>query len=212
MSLRKPIWREMKVSPSGEKLVSKIQSDKEYRAALRFAQTFNPRPGTDYEWVIAHADTEYKRLESIGKELDTKADSFIRYLASVVSALSLLLASDFAGLNDNGEIFIFPAMILMIVAIVCAALARFPEMQPLPMATTDAFKYADGFKPAMVARACSAAMTNVASVGLRLTNERKARRIRWAFSFLIFALVWLVAAPLVLPLAISILTSTIGRS
>ena len=192
---------------SGLKIVSKIESDEEYLAAVRFAETFTPNPEKDYEWVIAHSDLEYKRLESIGKDLDTKADSFIRYLGLVASALSLLAGSNLTSLNIGGsKLHILPAVILMIVGIVFALSARLPEIQPLPMATTHALEYANWFSSAMIARTCCAAMTNAASVGLRLANQEKAGRIRWAFWFLIFALAWLVVAPL----ATSILT-LIGR-
>ena len=195
----------------GPEIVSKIKSNEEYLAAVRFAQTFKPNPEKDYGWVIAYADAEYKRLESIGKGLDTKADSFIRYSGLVVSALSLLSTYDFTSLNISGAtLHISPVVILMLFGIVCAAKSRLPEMQPLPMATTDALKYADGYASAMIAQTCCAAMTNAASVGLRLANEERGKLIRWAFGLFIVALAWLVAVPLIFALAPSILT-LIGR-
>ena len=181
----------------GRKVVSKIKSNKKYLAAVEFAQTSGPIPGKDYEWVIAHADAEYKRLESIGKELDTKANSFIRYSGLVVSALSLLSAYDFTSLTIGvSKLHILPAVILMLSGIVCAARATLPQTGSLPMATADAFKYADGIPDVMIARTSCAAMTYAASVGVRLVNEEKGRLIWWAFRFFIFALLWLVVVPL----------------
>ena len=93
----------------GRKAVSKNELNEKYQSALQFAQNFEPKPETDYGWVIAYADAEYRRLESIGKELDTKADGFIRYSVLVVSALSLLSAYDSTSLNiEFAKLHVFP--------------------------------------------------------------------------------------------------------
>ena len=191
----------------GRKAVSKIESDEEYESALQFAQGFEPKSETDYGWVIAYADAEYKRLESIGKDLDTKADGFIRYSVLVVSALSLLSAYDFTSLDIGGaKLHVLPAVILMLAGIVSAAKAKLPEMQTLPMATKGAFEYANAYAPAMIARTRCAAMTSAASVGLRLVNEKKGKLIRLAFWIFLGGLSWLAAFPLALSLATSIPT------
>ena len=191
----------------GRKAVSKNELNEKYQSALQFAQNFEPKPETDYGWVIAYADAEYRRLESIGKELDTKADGFIRYSVLVVSALSLLSAYDSTSLNiEFAKLHVFPAVILMIVGIVYAARAKLPEMQTLPMATEDTFAYAEAYAPVMIARARCAAMTSAASVGLCLVNEKKGKRIRWAFWIFLVGLFWLISFPLFLALTTSMLT------
>ena len=115
----------------------------------------------------------------------------------MVSALSLLSAYDFTSLTIGvSKLHILPAVILMLSGIVCAAWATLPQARSLPMATADAFKYADGIPDVMIARTSCAAMTYAASVGGRLVNEEKGRLIWWAFRFFIFALLWLVVVPL----------------
>jgi membrane protein required for beta-lactamase induction len=176
--------------------VSKIESGVEYAAALSFAQTYAPKSGTDYGWVVEHAEREYARLENIAEDLDNKADSLVRYLGVLVTAISV----SFTYLLKFGDEKVFyglPSLLLMLGSIVCAVRARMPERQALPMETKTAFAYADAYSNDY-AKASSAAMTWAASTWIRLVNEKKGALIQWAFRLFVASIVWLVAAPVVI--------------
>jgi hypothetical protein len=179
------------------KIVSSIQSNSEYVDAVQFAQKYNPKAGTKYDWVARHVTEEYKRLEDIAAGLDEKADSLVRYLGVLVSAMSVAFTYGITQKTAESLFEVIPALVVMLAAIACAMKARMPELSALPLVSRKAFEYADYFLDSAVAEASSAAMTVAASVWLRLANEQKGRLVRWAFRLFLAAVCWLVVAPII---------------
>ena len=174
---------------SGKSIRKKVTSKAEYRDAIVFAQTYNPREGVDYEWVICHAVEEYARLEKISEVLDTKAHSLIGYMGAGSGLIAFVFTYVTEANNLMSAMHVFPALVAMLAGIVYAAKARSPEAVPGPLHTRDAFEYADGLST--IARVSFAAMTGAAAIGMKLANEEKARLIRAAFRSFVFAAAWL---------------------
>jgi hypothetical protein len=172
--------------------VSIIESHQEYQAALKFAREYEPDEDKDYQWVFEHAEKEYNRLDGIATLLDGKADGMVRYLGTLVSALTPAFAY-LARSNVVSPIVTGPTLVLMVCSLVAATKARMPAVGALPLSTQRAFDYADYFSE-KTARVAYAAMTNTASVFTRLVNEEKAAFIQWSMRFFWASLGWLVFA------------------
>lgn len=181
---------------SGRWLREKIENDKDYQGAVKFAQTYEPDGKTNYLWVNAHSVAEYNRLERLSEHLDSKAHNLIGYLGAGTGLIAFVFT--YIGSNQStwGAFHVFPVLGLMILAIICAAGARAPESLPIPLSTVDAFEYADAYDD-MVAQASFAAMTNAATIGLKIACEEKGRLILWSFRFFVFAAIWLAGIPIV---------------
>ncbi|WP_144971105.1 hypothetical protein [Bremerella volcania] len=163
---------------------------------------------TRYTWVVQYAKDMYQQLNRVDEQLDSKADSIIRYLgggASLITGGILFTAS-------QGS-FSAPVVISALIPIGCAIFAmavavraRRPTQSKLPPTIDGAFKYAnyydeksdaEGDGSLLPSEVYFAMQWHLTCAGLRIRTEMKARFVRVAINFYMLAV-----CSLLLPLVV----------
>lgn len=177
-----------------------VNASDEFRGAWDFQLHYEPKEGEDYSWVEKYSQLEFARMLGGVHVLDEKADSLIRYLGagSVFVSLASLLKSGALPLY-----VIAPTLILLLLALACAVVARKPQFHPAPPYTREALQFVDFFGSTKGAGARFAAKVGSASVAMKLAGEFKATYIRQAFRFFTWAIVYLVLATLYVQIGIN---------
>ncbi len=168
-----------------------VEQSEEYQKAWDFAQRFNPRPDTDYEWICDYAADEYLRFSQALKDIETKADDLIKYLGAGSGFVSLftLYAKD----ERLRELWaVLPTLFFLLASLGCAILARAPQRHPYPPLTRNAVTYVEYFKESAKVRFF--VKYAAAAVALKAATQFKAAAVRWSFRLLMFAVAYLIAA------------------
>lgn len=181
---------------SGTEIRNKVENNKTYQEAIKFAQTYEPKADRNYDWVIAHSIEEYKGLEHAVEALDSKADGLLKYLGAGTVIVTLAISSSNFGTWASAWQMV-PCVTFLGLAVFFAARARAPEKTPTPLHTNKAFGFADTYEPAE-AKASFAAMTGAASIGLTLVISEKAKLIRKAYWWFVLAITWAIAVSAIL--------------
>jgi hypothetical protein len=174
-------------------MVENTPECEEYR---EFARTFTPAPDADYQWFLSHATKEFELADDRMKELDSKADSLIRYLGAAEGILSLAFLR-VADTKDASLLWVsIPTMLAFLAAILLASTSRSPALHPVFPATADfLLRYPNGHFAKYAARI--AATTQIARRALR----EKAALVRFSYGALNIGLVWLTFGAMVYSLS-----------
>ena len=179
---------------SGAWIREKVEKQKEYLDAQRFAESYAPRAGNDYGWVLNHALEEYEMVSARVDTLDTKAASLIGYLGAGSGLISLALVY---GLGSKEVAVLWaslPTLLLFLDAILSVIVTRAPAKMPSLPHAKDAFECQDTNGGG--AEAKFAARIWLSTVALSLAAREKGRLVRCAFWFFGAAIIWLVGSVL----------------
>lgn len=167
----------------------------EYLKALDFEERIQPIEGVDYEWAWDYAKGAYDRLATIYSKLDEKADGIIKYLGGGAGLFTIGMLTNLDKIPAAYLAWSIPAVIVAVLSVIVANLARKPNDSSLPPSVESAFRYADSFNK--TAKASFLGQWHLACEGMRLAVETKALRVTWA-TWLYVASIALLLVPLVI--------------
>lgn len=196
---------------SGKWIQEKVRNKEEYKQASAFVDTYKPKGGKDYKWALSHALKEYESADERLNILDAKADSLIWYLGSGSGLISLALLYGISQESTALLLAVLPTLLTLLIATICAAIARSPARIPGLPYTRDALNCID--ENGKDAEAKFAAMIATSSVAAQLAANEKARLVRASFWLFILAASWLVGSvtfPHVFGLAASLVSWLAG--
>lgn len=110
-----------------------MSTDPEYAAllaecpeAVAFKDTFEPRDGVDYGWVVSCARDEYGRAVEVFKRLDEKAAAIANYLGAGAGLLTLGSVTGVASGQLGAWVVLaaVPSVVLALLALALAVRAR----------------------------------------------------------------------------------------
>ena len=163
-----------------------------YQEAAQFRRQFEPKDGVDYKWVLEYAKESYDRLERTYRYLDEKADAIIKYLGGGTALVTLgALASGNRPSVLVSALFL-PFLLCAILAVLFAAVARLPTFHPSPPRVKSMIEYAEAFGEK--AEKYVIANLHECCEGLEPVNDAKARKVKLASRFYLYALVALLGA------------------
>ena len=155
----------------------------DYKAAMKFKETFEPKVEHDYSWVLNYAESIYSRLETTFRELDSKADSIIKYLGGGGGLLTLGAIAGVSQQEISSMTYLIlwgiPPAVFAMVSIVFAAIARSPTRTHHPPSVEGAVKYAEHFKDKS-AEAAFLGQWHVTCEGMRLAAQRKSWWVKYS--------------------------------
>lgn len=166
-----------------------VEKDDEFLEAIKFANTYKPKEGKDYGWVMDYARTVNEMSLSAKRINDTKAESLIRFLAAGVGTLGVV--SVYSATPPFLSVFFLPAFLCALWAIREASLALRPEPHPFPPEVKSALETADRFNDVSQSVASFAAAIDISSKGYIASTKIKGERIRKAHSLSFWAVVWI---------------------
>ena len=169
---------------SGLWIQEKVRKSKQYKEAVQFANSYEPKKGKDYGWVLKHAVKDFECSDDRLNLLDEKADSLIGYLGAGSSLIALALGY---GASTTTKIVVaatLPALPFLLAATIYAILARSPGALPALPTAYDAIKCNDAYEGEAEAR--FAAMVSASSAASMIATKEKARLVRR--SFILFGL------------------------
>jgi hypothetical protein len=194
------VGRLLRMSP--DEIEAQIKSDPEYEEAETFQENIEPTKEADYTWVWRYSEDTFKRVETIYKELDDKANDIVKYLGGGTGLFTLGVLANVSHSNYWIIICALPAFLLALTSIALALRARQPNPACQPPSIRSAYKFADHYIDVKLAQATFLGEWHLACTGMVLANRAKAVRIRYAtFCF------WLSIASLGLPIIAAIRSS-----
>jgi hypothetical protein len=161
--------------------------DSEFIDATRWAEGYSPSGQEDvYALVSTFSEKQYNFMLSLSDGLDKKADEQLRFMATVVGAITASAAGKLVRFEHPwlAVISLFPILL----ALVAAMRARTPQSSATPMSPRDLLKVADlASKPTKhQVESVIAASYHVAIFGMRSLTTWKARLLnRSTMAFLI---------------------------
>jgi len=167
-----------------------IPDDPDYRKAVEFEETFTPHSDRDYDWVWTYASENFGRLETMYKDLDSKADSIIRYLGGGTGLVTLGAIATISKETAPIVLWMVPSVLIALAAIVFAARARVPVKTPFPPSVEGAVKYVNAFD--QQAKDTFLGQWHLTCEAMRLAIREKAWGVKWATRLFTLALTTLL--------------------
>jgi hypothetical protein len=175
---------------TGRWIQDRVERNPSYELAAAFSDKYQPMEGKDYKWVLDYAIKEYELMSFNSDSLEKKADSLIGYLAAASGLISISLAYGIGDHKTQVLVAAIPALVLLLIGIMLALVARIPQKHPSPPPSKDALEY---MLKDDLAAGRFAAYVWTCTQSLDLVNSEKARVVRWAYISFGFGVIWLVA-------------------
>jgi hypothetical protein len=168
-----------------------VRESEEFKAAWDFQLNHKLSPGIAYDWVATYAMEENRQALASLDSVDSKADGLIRYLGAGSAFVSLLALYSQPG-GGQHLWAIAPTLLLLLLSLGCAVIARAPQAHPNPPFTKSAVQFAEFYKENANVR--FAMKVGAATVGVKAATQYKAAFVRWSFRFFVLAIAYLSVA------------------
>lgn len=165
-----------------------------------FKDTFDPRPGVDYGWVVAYAREQFAATLGVFKDLEDKAAWLIGYVGGGASLVGLgaVVALVNAKIPPHVAWAAVAPVACAVVALYCAVSSRMTAPVYYPPAVRDAARYAEFFGDR--AEAAFLGQLHLCVSMMHPVLQHKAAWLEWGMRFTVAT----VAAMLV-PLLVALL-------
>lgn len=175
-----------------------LKNDPEYCNAQQYSETFDPKEGESYDWVIEHAKYLFELESATWKDLDDKANSTAVSVGAITTGLVALLVA--ASATQLAWYVIATAMVPLTLAILSLWFASLVR-QPRPGCTPPSVvQFSNLYDQKSGNRACTIPAWALAIAITRKSLKIKARYLNWSIAF------WRLAAlALLLPVIAAIL-------
>ena len=122
-----------------------LDKDEDFVRAMATARTRVPLGGRDYDWVIAHADEQFKLVYANITGIEEKAASVIAYLGGFVGLAAVAAVHQAATVSPWIGLCLLPTVTMALRAINLATCARAPRPHPYPPNAEEALNYAEAY-------------------------------------------------------------------
>jgi hypothetical protein len=170
-----------------------IDDRDEFKEAAHFRETITPVQETDYEWAYDYSKEMYERYLKVYKDLDDKANEIVKYLGGGAGLFTLGVILNVRPETAGIVGYAIPSFLVALAAACIASTARLPALVCLPPDPETAFDYANRFASREIAKGAFIGEWHLASVGMKLAIDTKAKRVRlatWTFFGAIFLLIF----------------------
>lgn len=172
------------------------------REAAEFYDTFGPKEGVDYAWVLTRAKEQYAAAEATFKLLDEKAAWIVTHLGSGTGVLAAVWAAAVASDRISWEVGASALLpfLAAAVAVILAAYARSPRETVYPAPADDSAGRAGFYSSAAEAEASTVGSWHYAATIMQHAADEKAaavehatRTFAWSIGLLVVPVVVAIA-------------------
>lgn len=164
-----------------------------YKQAVDYARNDRAK-ACEYDWVASYSTRAIERYYDVFRSTDGKADSIIRYMGGGTGLFAITLISKADSTPWYVILSAFPAFIVAVCSIACAARIRAPtDIPALPMprqARRYAERHGDQSEGEFIAQ------MNTVCVGMALVNAKRAKSLDKSTRLYVLSII-LLAFPLV---------------
>jgi len=184
------IWLFLKRLWDGTWIQERVENNPSYRSAVKFSDDYEPKADRDYKWALDYSIKEYEQASLRVETLDSKADTLIGYLGAGSGLVSIGLAYGLGQGKAKVLIAAIPALLLLLVAIVLALVARIPSKFPSLPYAKDALEMKTDTDQGAIGKFAAAVW--VSSRSISLSAREKARLVRMAYWCFGLGITWIV--------------------
>lgn len=161
-----------------------------YEDAGKFAQTFEPKDGYDYDWACDYARQYFEYVHEAIGTIEAKADSIMSYAATFSGFSAAAVIYGAIETHWSLSLAVLPTFVCGAIATCLAVLARRPAAVKFPPEVRKALEYVDAYEDK--AQAWFAAQYHWAAIGARAVSDAKAAQVHAATMCLVGAVLCLV--------------------